>query len=84
MSHKPTAPVARKVWRMSANAPLGEIVQVDPSRQAANQDAAETEFEDLPETGWQESSYALLSGCQVKDYTSRIPDRVFNALFKDE
>ena len=25
-----TSPVSRKVWRMSANAPLGEIVSSDP------------------------------------------------------
>ena len=77
-----TSPVSRKVWRMSANAPLGEIVSSDPLAEVAKP-GSHVEHTEWPEADWQASSYALLSGCQVKDYTERIPDRVFDALFKD-
>ena len=82
MSQK-NAAAPRKVWRMSASAPLGEVVEIDPAREVAKREPSLLDIEDWPETDWQASSYALLSGCQVKDYTARIPDRVFNALFKD-
>ena len=74
-----TSTVSRKVWRMSANAPLGEIVSSDPLAKPGSH----AERAEWPEADWQASSYALLSGCQVKDYTERIPDRVFDSLFKD-
>ena len=77
-----TSPVSRKVWRMSANAPLGEVVSSEPPGTVA-QPGSPVEHAEWPEADWQASSYALLSGCQVKDYTERIPDRVFDALFKD-
>ncbi|HSC62284.1 MAG TPA: hypothetical protein VLD35_01515 [Caldimonas sp.] len=64
---------------MSANAPLGGIVSSDPlAKPGSHEGRAERS-----EADWQSSSYALLSGCQVKDYTDRIPDRVFDSLFKD-
>ena len=76
-----TSPVSRKVWRMSANAPLGEIVKVEstPAPETISEDADE-----WPGEGdWRSSSYALLTGLEVKDYTDRIPPRVLDRLFKD-
>ena len=81
MSQRNPAAVRRKIWRMSANAPLGEVVEVDPAADIVKPSTFDSR--DWPATDWQSSSYALLTGCQVKDYTERIPDRVFNALFKD-
>ena len=77
----PTHP--RKVWRMSADAPLGEIVEIGPAREVARADPPAVGIDEWPATDWQASSYDLLTGCEVKDYTARIPERVFNALFKD-
>lgn len=82
MSRKSTELAPRKVWRMSANAPLGEIVSIDPMADLAKP-PPDVPQRDWHETDWQSSSFALLSGCQVKDYTERLPDRVFDALFKD-
>lgn len=81
-----TSQVPRKIWRMSADAPLGEIVEIDPAREVsvvARADPPALDIDEWPTTDWQASSYDLLTGCEVKDYTARIPDRVFNALFKD-
>jgi hypothetical protein len=76
---EPSAP--RKVWRMSANAPLGEIVKIEsaPAPETISEDADER-----PDEGdWRSSSYALLTGLEVRDYTDRIPPRVLDRLFKD-
>ena len=82
MSRKSTSPVSRKVWRISANAPLGEIVSSEPLGDVAKPDS-HVEHAEWLEADWRASSYALFDGCQVNDYTERIPDRVFDALFKD-
>jgi hypothetical protein len=82
VSRKSTAPVPRKVWRMNTNAPLGEVVTVESTSKAAAP-SARLEIEEWPETNWTTSSFALLSGCEVKDYTARIPEQVFDRLFKD-
>ena len=84
MSRSNTAHVPRKIWRMSADAPLGEIVEVDRDGEPAKPALPLLDIEEWPVTDWQSSSYDLLTGCDVKDYTARIPDRVFNALFKDD
>jgi hypothetical protein len=80
MSQKHTPSVPRKVVRTNADAAPSDFVEFDATTDPSPLDAKE----DWPVTDWQSSSYALLTGCQVKDYTARIPDRVFNALFKDE
>jgi hypothetical protein len=74
---EPSAP--RKVWRMSANAPLGEIVEIEksPASEAISEDSDEWQRD------WRSSSYALFTGLEVKDYTDRIPARVLDRLFKD-
>ena len=74
-------PVPRKVWRMSASTPLGEVVIATPADEAAAPKLSVDE--EWPETDWTKSSFALLNGCQVKDYTARIPDQVFDKLFGD-
>jgi hypothetical protein len=68
---------------MSANAPLGEVVTVGPTDKAAAPGPKAALDDEWPEADWTTSSFALLSGCQVKDYTARIPDQVFERLFKD-
>ena len=71
-----------KVWRSESDAPLGEIVSSEPLGDVAKP-GSHLELAGWLEADWQASSYALLNGCQVKDYTERIPDRMFDALFKD-
>lgn len=77
---KDSGPSSRRIWRMSARAPLDEIVEVELSNSGERQ---RLESDEYLGTDWHGSSFDLLSGCQVRDYTGRIPVRVFNALFKD-
>jgi len=67
---------------MSANAPLGDVVKIESS--PASETIAEEDANEWPgESDWRSSSYALLTGLQVKDYTDRLPLRVLDKLFKD-
>ena len=81
MSGKSESSAPRKVSRMSANTPRVEVNKI------ASSSAPETISEDADEWpgegDWRSSSYALLTGLQVKDYTDRIPLRVLDRLFKD-
>jgi hypothetical protein len=61
---------------------LSEIDSSEP-RDTVRKPGSHVGHAEWPEADWQSSSYALLSGCQVKDYTDRMSDRVFDALFKD-
>jgi hypothetical protein len=76
---EPSAP--RKELRISANTALGEVAEIRSTP------APETISEDCDEwpgdSDWRSSSYALLTGLQVKDYTDRLPPRVLDRLFKD-
>jgi len=82
MSGKNETSAPRKEWRMSANAPLGDVVKIESS-QASKTISAEDADEWPSETDWRSSSYALLTGLQVKDYTDRLSPRVLDKLFKD-
>jgi len=74
---KPKVP-AKKVWRISKTAPMGEWVDKDapvtPKRPS----------DDLPEVSygtWVTSSYDLLDGAEVTEDQSTIPDELFDELF---
>jgi hypothetical protein len=72
-----TAP-AKKVWRISRNAPMGEWVVVKPTPEEPQR------REELPEVysgGWVISSYDLLSGSEVIEGPDTIPSDLFDELF---
>ena len=82
MSGKNETSAPRKEWCISANAPLGDVVKIESSK-ASKTISAEDADEWPSETDWRSSSYALLTGLQVKDYTDRLSPRVLDKLFKD-
>ena len=84
----------RKVWRMTAAAPMGEILELVPDAEpnappekewstvAAALDEPRTRLPDpAGEANWQSSSYDLLSGLTVRDVTDTIPGRIFDEVF---
>lgn len=76
--HAKAAPPAKKVWRISKNAPQGEWVEVKLGPAAPVRD------DDLPEvsTGsWVISSYDLLSGSEVIEDPDTVPGELFDELF---
>lgn len=86
----------RKVWRMTADAPLGELVEVDPKhveRRAIQADRRATSREDEPPApvildparpaSFHDSTSDLMKGCDVIDETDSIPGELFDKLFNE-
>ena len=70
---------------MTTDAPLGEIVDFDPTVPAPGGKLAEATavvLDPAPVVSWRASSYDLLNGLDVTDQTDSIPGELFNALFK--
>ena len=89
---QPSAP--RRVWRMTADAPQGEVLElvgkahpaVDaaPVRKAAVENPGEAQAKVLDPAkvpSWQASSWDLMTGLKVRDVSDTIPDRIFDELF---
>ena len=77
--------IARRVWRMTPESPLGALVDFDPT--APQQGAAHSEglpkvLDPAPVTDWRASSYDLLNGVEIRDHSDSIPGELFDRLFK--
>ena len=73
----------RRVWRMTSEAPLGELVDFDPTEA----DGGHTEgpakvLDPAPVIDWRGSSFDLLNGVDVRDHSETIPAELFDRLFK--
>ena len=74
----------RRVWRMTPEAPLGALVDFDPTATQHNA-SAESPLKVLdpaPVADWRASSFDLLNGVEVRDHTDTIPGELFSRLFK--
>lgn len=70
---------------MTTSAPLGELVDFDPTE--AHPPAALAEIplrvlDPAPVVDWRISSYDLLTGLDVRDHSDTIPGELFEKLFK--
>ena len=77
--------LARRVWRVTPDAPMGEFVDIDltmPSPAAAAPEAAAKVLDPAPVVDWRSSSYDLLNGLEVNDDEELIPGDLFDELFK--
>jgi CubicO group peptidase (beta-lactamase class C family) len=86
----------RKVWRMTARAPMGEILELlpdaEPKATAKDWPTTRASLDDLrprlpdpaAEPNWQSSSYDLLTGLTVRDVTDTIPGKVFDEVFRGD
>ncbi|MEP7058981.1 MAG: hypothetical protein ABI809_14545 [Caldimonas sp.] len=80
----------RKVWRITSTAPQGEFVTVGAttsSSTAANVPALHEHGDDLSVRRkavryWRASSYDLLTGLDVKDFSDTVPNEILDELFK--
>lgn len=75
----------RRVWRVSAEAPLGEVVEIeiesDPTevlarRPEASNSAVPRDF------GWRQSSLELSDGLEVSENEDTVPADLWDELFK--
>jgi hypothetical protein len=71
------------VWRITAQSPLGEFVDVDPaaSESRARPPDAPVILEPARPASWHESTGELLSGVDVTDETDSMPGDLFDELF---
>src|SRR5258708_2990320 len=89
---QPAAPP--RVWRMTADAPQGEVLELAPKPSpAAEVSAARKVAIEIPGEAparvldpakvpsWQASSWDLMTGLKVRDVSDTIPDRIFDELF---
>lgn len=66
----------RRVWRVTANAPFGEIVDADMPSVLPSAAVSEPR-----EGSWLQSSFDLAMGLEVRDATDTITPEAFDALF---
>ena len=83
----------RRVWRMTADAPQGEVLELVPKptpaevaavRKAALEATGEAQakvHDPAKVPSWQASSWDLMTGLKVRDVSDTIPDRIFDELF---
>ncbi len=76
--------VARRVWRVTPNAPQGEVVDFDPTapESCAAADTPLRVLDPAPVVDWRGSSWDLLNGLEVRDHSDSIPGALFERLFK--
>lgn len=74
--------MSRRVWRMTPDAPLGELVDFDPTETAAPVAAPYKVLDPAPVVDWRGSSFDLLNGVEVRDHSDSIPAELFDRLFK--
>ena len=76
-------PITRRIWRMTSDAPLGKVVDFDPTEGAGSlADAPHRVLEPAPVVDWRGSSFDLLNGVEVRDHSDSIPGELFERLFK--
>ena len=77
--------ISRRVWRMTADSPLGAFVDFDPTVKQPASGLGEPPakvLEPAPVSDWRASSFDLLRGVEVFDHTDSIPGDLFDRLFK--
>ena len=76
-------PMPRRVWRMTPEAPLGTVVDFDPTEGSGSlADAPLKVLDPAPVVDWRGSSFDLLNGVDVRDHSDTIPGELFERLFK--
>ena len=76
-------PPPRRIWRMTPDAPLNELVDFDPTEAAGSHaDARLKVLDPAPVVDWRGSSFDLLNGVEVRDHSDSIPGELFDRLFK--
>ena len=73
--------IPRRVWRMTAESPLGQVVDSAPTVSSAEAVPPKV-LAPPPVVDWRGSSFDLLNGVEVEDQTNSIPGELFDKLFK--
>jgi hypothetical protein len=76
----------RKVWRITPEAPQGEFVEFvesegDKVNPVSRPPGAAKILTDPPPPNWRASSYDLMTGLEVQDFSDTVTSDVFDELF---
>jgi hypothetical protein len=76
--------VARRVLRMTPDAPTAAPVDFDPTApgRPSPVETAPKVLDPAPVVDWRSSSYDLLNGMEIRDHSDTIPGELFERLFK--
>ena len=89
-------PAVRRVWRMTADCPMGKIVELiaeTPTAELAKPAIPASDSRDeVPARlldpakvpSWQSSSFDLLTGLTVRDLSDTIPGKIFAEVFQSD
>lgn len=78
MAGKSAGKSGRLVWRMTSNAPFGELVDLD----SESSPAPPVDPLERPEPGWRASSFELTHGLDVTDEFDTLPGEVVDEWLK--
>ena len=91
-----TNPSVRRVWRMTADCPMGKIVELvaetpDTALAKPTMPVNDSRDEVHPRLldpakvpSWQSSSFDLLTGLTVRDLSDTIPGKIFAEVFQSD
>jgi hypothetical protein len=75
----------RKIWRMSADAPHGQIVDSLPGALSPMlPDDADDERRQPAQANWRASSHDLSTGLEISDFSDTLPNDLYDDLFSAE
>jgi hypothetical protein len=86
----------RRVWRMTADCPMGKVVELvaetpeaEPPKPAVpasdSRDEVQARLLDPAKVpNWQSSSFDLLTGLTVRDLSDIIPGKIFTEVFQSD
>lgn len=72
-----TSPKKKLVWRISAEAPLGEFVDPDNHLPPMSPKAPV-----IAQPGWANSSFELMRGVDISEDAETVPAELFDELFR--
>ena len=77
----------RRVWRVSAEAPLGEVIEIEIDSELGHFDAVARRSEasnsaEPRDFGWRQSSLELSDGLEVTENEDTVPAALWDELFK--
>ena len=81
MKQPPAPPRKKRVWRISADAPLGRFVDLDVEEEARTASQPREPVEHI-EPGWRQSSFDLAYGLEVRDDDDTVPGELIDELLK--
>lgn len=73
--------VSRRVWRITSEAPQGQVVEARAADPVVETSTVVKILTNPPPPSWRASSFDLLHGLEVHDFADTVPTDVYDELF---